>query len=443
MGLIELISSLYKNPELRKRFLYTIWLIIVFRSFAQVPATTLTNEEMNALLANNLIAGVLDLLAGGQVLSNFSIMAAGVLPFVMASFIVQISSIFIPTLQEWGREGEYGKEKLLRLQKVVTVILALLIAGAFTQLLNQPVGLPITSLRFYTPETILYTLYVISVILGGAMISVWLSELITEKGIDEGWKIIIFSGATLSVLESISQTIVERDIWLPQVPKLLIAISIALLLIVPILATIFLRDSQRRVPVQYGRRVRGKKVYQGQASYVPLPIHSYSVGLLPIYFALSLLALCAIIGYFLLGYFSRNFIIQIGNWLLAIANPLGNVYWILLFFIVFSYSVWINIITIRLSDIPGQLMRNGGFIPGVRPGIKTTEYILAVSNRIMVPGSLALALLVTALPNLYYYLTGQDGLVPILSMLIITNVVIDLIRGIEAKKLMSEYKGYF
>lgn len=438
--MLDSIRNAFSIPDLRRRILYTVWILIVFRIFAQLPVYQIEQAQLDALIADNLIVGFVDILAGGEVLTNFSVVAAGIFPYLTASLIVILATPFIPFLYELTQEGESGREKLQRYIYGLTIPLTLLFGWGLSQWLNQQIGLFPDGVRLFSRTSFLPSLSIMSALLAGSMLTVWFADLISENGIGQGPAIIVFGGTCVTLFRRMADVISNWNNWLN--PK---ELSLAVLIIVPIVCvwgTIVLLEGQRRIPVSYGRRVRGRQIYQGQSTYIPLQVMPGQNHFLPIYAANGSLILIGLMGASLVTFWPNGWINIFGMWMLRWVDPLGYIYWVLLFFGVIIFAIFYLNLYFEQAQLDISLQRNGGFIPGIMPGRKTRSYLRAVFYRIAIPGAAGLALLATVLPNLLYYFTGQDGLYIVISLMLLTPIVIDTMRQLESQLLMRNYEGF-
>jgi preprotein translocase subunit SecY len=454
--MIESVRNAFALPDLRRKILFTIFLMVIYRLVANipVPGVDLTfwdalNQGSDAFGSNNLL-GVLNLLSGGAV-SNFSVLAMGVYPYITASIIIQLLSPVIPYLQELDSEGESGRNKKNKLTYYLTIPLAILQAVGQINLVALSVGTTVSAILpqfgFGTAANILPTLATLLAMVGGTMFAIWLGELITENGIGQGISLIIFSG----IISQVPQNLIGLT-QLDSQTQVFAWISFILLTIVTILVIVVVQEGQRRIPVQYGRRVRGRKVYQGQSTHIPLRVNY--AGMIPIIFAQSIMTFPGLIASFFLpeaGVESSGFLQDIA---VGINNTFGQAqgfwYWFIFFLMVFAFTFFYTDVMVQQQKLPEMLQRNGGFVPGIRPGKKTEEYITKVVRRITFVGALFLAT-VAVLPGIVgaigYFVNMPDlnRSTLVLSgsgLIIIVGVIIDTMRQLEAQLLMRHYEGF-
>jgi preprotein translocase subunit SecY len=454
--MIDSVRSAFMLPDLRRRILFTLGLLVIYRLAANIPVPGVNLEAWLAFtsqsFADNQVIYFLDFLSGGAV-RNFSVMAMGVYPYITASIIIQLLTPVIPQLEELASEGESGRNKLNRYTYYLTVPLAFLQAVSQIRLVGFSYGnLELIMPNFgFAPDQLLATMTTLLAMLGGTMFAIWLGELITEDGIGQGISLIIFGGIVSGILPNIA-----RMFALPDVATQIFTFgSFVIITILTVLVIVIVQEGQRRIPVQYGRRVRGRKVYQGQSSYIPLKVNT--AGMIPIIFAQSILTFPPLIA----GLFVTNS----GSWLDTFAQSVaafGSVqdpstnpwlfffYWFFFFMLVVGFTFFYTDVMVRQQNIPQTLQRQGGFIPGIRPGKRTADYIMAVVRRITFAGAVFLGL-IAIMPGIMQALGSLLGLPGIeqsvlviggSGLIIVVGVVIDTMRQLEAQLLMRHYEGF-
>jgi preprotein translocase subunit SecY len=447
--MLQAVIRAIKLPDLRRRILFTIGMLLIFRAIAHIPVPNVnpdTLEQLRNELATNQLAQLLNLFAGGA-LQNFSVAAMGVYPYITASIIMQLLQPLIPALQELNKEGEQGRIKLNRYQMWLTIPLAYLQAYGQTLTLERtvnPTGDPTLSLfrsSFDIVGNFLPTFTVLTSMVAGTMLLVWLGEQINERGIGQGISVIIFGGIVSRLPAVILQGFqISQAGDVNTILGIIGFIAIALLTIVGI---ILIQEGQRRIPVQYAKRVRGNKVYGGQSSYIPLKVNM--AGMIPLIFAQSIIIFPGIVAswFFIPG--AEGFGNQIAGFFYNTFNPTGQgggiVYITLLFLLTVGFSYFYTVVLFTQQDIPDSLQRNGGFIPGIRPGKKTEEYLMRVLNRITLAGALFLGL-IAILPFLTQSVTGVQLGLGSTALLIVVGVAVDTMRQLEAQLVMRDYEGF-
>ncbi len=441
--MIQALRDALRLPDLRRRLFYTLLILVIFRAASHVPVPGLDRAALEQLLQGSSGASqlfnLLDLLSGGAV-ANYSILANGVYPYINATIIFQLLVPVIPALQKMmEEEGEAGRQKLNRWQYYITIPLAALQAWGQANIFSQLTGgQPILqNFGFDRPEHILPTISVLVAMTAGTMFAVWLGELITEQGIGNGLSLIIFGGIVARAPANIGRIYIT-DGWL----GILFFVIITALTVFVI---VYVQEGQRRIPVQYGKRVRGRRMYGGGSTYIPLRVNM--AGMIPLIFAQSFLTLPAVVAQFFVGSENAgvaNFANQVmgffsGNTTLWYTTLL---YALLYFGTVVGFTYFYTFVLVEQQDLPGVLQKQGGFIPGIRPGKKTADYINGVYRRITLVGALFLGG-VAVLP-FFTQLVMETSVLVITSagLLIVVGVVVDTMRQLEAQLLMRHYEGF-
>lgn len=439
--MIEAVRNAWNLPDLRKRILITVFILVIYRLAAHVPVPGVDRQALSMLLtgqsaASNLVA-ILDLLSGGAV-ANFSILAMGVYPYITASIIITLLQPIIPALQALSKEGEAGRNKINMYTYYLTIPMAalqavgqirLFSAGAFTG------GYPIMPDFGFGPDTWLASLTTLITMTAGTMFAVWLGELITERGIGNGLSIIIFGGIVSQIFPRIGQLVSDQQYWLRNLVIFLGVTAVTVFFIVVV------QEGTRRIPVQYGKRVRGRRQYTGGSTHLPLKVNT--AGMIPLIFAQSILTFPAVIAQFFIG--------SEAQWLASMANTVtdtfgqatGWIYWVVYFVFVVGFTYFYTDVMVQQQNLPEMLQKQGGFVPGIRPGRPTQDYLTGVTHRITLAGGLFLGI-VAVLPGIIQLFGIQANVLVIQSsgLLIVVGVVIDTMRQLEAQLLMRNYEGF-
>lgn len=418
----EKISIVLKDPAIRRRILFTLAALVVFRFLAVIPIPGIDVARLGSLLAGNQFLGLLNIFSGGG-LSNLSIVMLGVGPYITASIIMQLLTMMSPKLKQiYQEEGEAGRAKFSQYSRLLAVPLAIMQAFAFIRILQSQAVLPaLTGMEL---------LVNIVVIAAGSMFLMWIGELITEFGIGNGVSLLIFAGIVAALPTSLTQIAYSFD---PSQIPLYIGFLIAAILV--IVGVVTITEAERPIPVTYAKRVRGNKVYGGVSTYLPLRLNQS--GVIPIIFALSILLFPQMIFNFMAQ--STNPVVAdvAGKALVFMANPW--LYALIYFLLVFFFTYFYTAVTFDPQQISTNLQKNGAFIPGVRPGESTADYIAKILTRITLVGALFLGF-VAVLPLLMQGLTGITTLaIGGTALLIVVSVVLDLIKKIDAQASMREY----
>lgn len=414
-------------PELRRRIIFTLLMLLVYRMGVQIPTPGINGEALASFFAKNAstLFGMFNMFSGGA-LENFSIFALGIMPYISASIIIQLLTVVVPQLEALSKEGESGRRVITKYTRYGTVVLSL-IQGFFIasglEGMTSPNGVPVV----IDPSLQFKLLTVITLTSGTAFI-MWLGEQMTERGIGNGISIIIFSGIVARMPTAVGHTV---ELIKAGELSLIFTPVIVVMMLAVVAIIIFIETSQRRIPIQYAKRVVGRRVYGGQSSHLPLKINVS--GVIPPIFASSIMMFPATIGSF----------IKI-DWVQQISSALspGTVYYYLLdVSLIIFFCFFYTAVSFKPDDVAENLKKNGGFIPGIRPGKKTAEFLDKALVRITVIGAFYLSciclmptILVQKL-NVPFYFGGT-------ALLIVVGVAIDTISQIESHLVMRNYDGF-
>jgi preprotein translocase subunit SecY len=438
--MIEALRNALRLPDVRNKLLITGLILVIYQFAAHVPVVGVDRVALQQVLAGNAggIIGVLDLLSGGGV-RNFSVIANGVYPYITASIIFQLLVPIIPALEAIQREPG-GQERLQRYTYYLAIPMAILQAIAQIQIFSSLGGGGFTPIIPDFGVNPVLSLAVIVTMTAGTMFAIWLGELITEQGIGNGLSIIIFSGIVAQAPGRLVQLLTSST-HAPVDLVLFVAI-----ILVSLLAIIFVQEGVRRIPVQYGKRVRGRKQYGGASTHIPLRVNP--VGMIPLIFAQSIITFPAIIA----NLFPEG---PVGDYITnTFGQQNGLTYWLTFFALVVGFTFLYTDIMVLNQNLSENLQRQGGFIPGIRPGKRTQEYIQNVTRRITLVGALFLGV-IAVVPGLVQLFNGvlypaeavntNLNAASVLSgsgLIIVVGVVIDTMRQLEAQLVMRNYEGF-
>jgi preprotein translocase subunit SecY len=440
--MIQALRNALRLPDLRRRIFYTLLILVIFRAASHVPVPGIDRVALQQMVQGTTGAAqfvnLLDLLSGGAV-ANYSVLANGVYPYINATIILQLLTPVIPALQRiMEEEGEAGRRRINRWTYFLTIPLGALQAYGQAQLFNTAGAQPILPrFGFGQPEYILPTVAVLVTMTAGTMFAVWLGDLISEQGIGNGLSLIIFGGIVSRMPTNVAR-IYTTDRWLGLLFFLILTALIVLVIV-------YVQEGQRRIPVQYGKRVRGRRMYAGGSSHIPLRVNT--AGMIPLIFAQSFLTFPAVVAQFFIG--SENQ--AVADFAASAMNFFSGrpsewyttvLYGLLFFFTVFGFTYFYTFVLVEQQDLAGTLQKQGGFIPGIRPGRWTEDYINKVYRRITLVGALFLGG-IAVLPFItQLFMETQVLLITSSGLLIVVGVVIDTMRQLEAQLLMRHYEGF-
>jgi len=415
---LSALSNILKITELRQKVVFTLAMFLVFRAGTHIPVPGVDVSVIEQMFTSGNLFGLLDLFSGGA-LSKFSIFAMSITPYINASIIMQLITIVVPTFEQWSKEGEEGRKKLTQITRYGTVLLG------FIQAIGMAIGLKAAIINPGIASTLLIAL----TLTAGTTFLMWLGEQITEKGIGNGISLIIFAGIVSRLPDGVYMLYQYLTAGTINLFNVLLFAIIALAMIVLVIA---ISQGQRRIPVQYAKRVVGRKTYGGHSTHIPLKVNQ--AGVIPIIFASSVLMFPVTIAQFVdiawvktvAGYF-------------AWGTPLQTLlYALLIIFFTYFYTA----VTLNISDMAENMKKYGGFIPGLRPGKPTADYLDRVMTRITLAGSIFLAG-IAILPNFIAAVTNIPGLnFGGTALLIVVGVALDTMKQIEAIVLMRHYQGF-
>jgi len=419
--LLETVRNLFKIPDLKKRLIFTASMIIVVRLGSHLPLPGIDKEAMANLFTQGGILGFFDLFAGGA-LSRFSIFALGIMPYINASIIMSLLQSVVPILEQWSKEGEEGRNKITKITRYFTVVLAVVQAFGISFWLQNMGVLMITGLS--------YRFLLVITLTAGTCFLMWLGEQITDFGIGNGISIIIFVGIIARIPTQIIKTIKLVSIGEIGLVALLGLLAIFVLVIGGVVA---IQQGQRRIPVQYAKRVIGRRMYGGQGTHIPLRVNQ--AGVIPIIFASAILLFPATIAQF----FQNITFMKSLSEALSPGKPLYlTLYAILIIIFTFFYSA----ITFNPANLADNMKKYGGFVPGIRPGKNTANYIDHIMTRITLSGALFLAV-IAIIPNILIKVTGITTFYfGGTSILIMVGVALETVQQIESHLLMRHYEGF-
>lgn len=416
--MLDSFRDTFRLPDLKRRILFTLAALFVYRLGAHVPTPGVDAAALGRLFDQGSILGFLDLFAGGA-LSRFSIFALGVTPYINSSIVMQLLAVVVPSIEKLQKEGEEGRKKIVQWTRYGTIIFAFIQAVGMTGWLR---GLGIYTGSFM--DIILVSLTLTT----GAVAVMWLGEIMSDHGIGNGISLLIFAGIVVRIPEAVVRTF--SLVRIGEMNALVLLLAIAVMLAV-VAGCVMLQEGQRRLPVQYAKRMVGNKMYGGQSSFIPLRVNT--AGVIPIIFASSVL----LFPYTVAGLFQNSAARAVQQAM----SPNSPIYMVLYVIMIVFFSYFYTAVVFKPEDISNNMKKNGGFILGIRPGKPTTDYIEKVMGRITLGGAVALAIIavvptmMTGIMNINTFYFGGTAVI------IVVGVALDTVHQIEGQLLMRHYEG--
>lgn len=427
------VKNMMRVSDLRRRIIYTLLALVVFRIGSFIPVPNINVEVLEQIAENNVL-GFLNTFTGGA-LENFSIFAMGIMPYITASIIVQLLTMdVIPKFAQWAKEGEAGRRKLTQVTRYGTVVLALVqsfgLAIGFDNLFGGPGVEFVQNKGFFT-----YLLIALTLTAGTAFL-MWLGEQITEKGIGNGISIIIFAGIAAGIPNAAQQIYVTQLVNAgDQLVLNIVKVAVIVLAVIVIVAgVVFIQQGVRKIPVQYAKRVVGRKMFGGQSTHIPLKVNA--AGVIPVIFAVSLVFFPKQIATFWAGH-------PVADWFIKHFDTTAALGMFLYVILIIGFTYFYTFVQINPVQLADQMKKNGGYIPGIRPGKTTATYLTRIMNRITLAGALFLAA-VSVLPVFFTTLAELPTSVQIggTSLLIVVGVALETMKQIESQLIKRHYKGF-
>lgn len=416
--MLSTLVNAWKVPDLRKRMLFTLIMLLIFRLGSHIPVPNVNTDIIRGYLGQGQLLGFFDIMSGGA-FRDFTIFAMSIIPYVNSSIIFSLLVIAIPSLEKLQKEGEAGRKKIAQYTRYGTIILALIQAVGMTFGLRGAV---------INPTAFNMTLIVLTLTAGTAFL-MWLGEQITDKGIGNGISLIVFAGIISRIPDMIAQTIQYIG---GATISLFGGIGFWLIILVLIVAVVGMQEAQRRVPVQYAKRMVGRKMYGGQSSHIPM--RPLQAGVIPIIFGLSIVGFPLQIAAF---WPKSGFATFVNHYF----NYTGFTYNFVDFFLIVFFTFFYTAIIFNPTDVADNMKQYGGFVPGIRPGKPTSDYLTKIMNRITLVGGIFLAV-ITIIPMIMVSITGLNISFGGTAILIAVGVAIDTVKQMEGQMLMRNYQGF-
>ncbi|QQG52718.1 MAG: preprotein translocase subunit SecY [Candidatus Falkowbacteria bacterium] len=422
--MFDKLIQIWKAKEVRNKILYVLGMLVVFRLAAHIPIPGVNQTALHNLFASNQILGLMNLFSGGG-METFSIVMMGVAPYITSSIIFQLLGMIVPQIEEMQKE-ESGRQKINMWTRWLTVPLGILQSYGMITLLRRSSSGILGNVSTFDFISILIT------ITAGTMLLMWIGELITEQKVGNGISLIIFAGIVAALPQMLQQIIVTFD-----QSQLFMLIGFVVIAIITVVGVVVINEGQRNIPVQYARQIRGNRAFGGTSTHLPLRVNM--AGVIPIIFAVSVVLFPSMIAQFLV-HAKTAWIASAANGVISLFNN-QLFYGIIYFLMVFAFTYFYTEVIFHPSQIAENLQKQGGFIPGIRPGKNTSDYLAATTHKIILVGALFLGL-IAVLPLVMQAVTGiQAFAIGGTSLLIVVSVVIETVKQIEAQLTMREYDG--
>lgn len=425
MGMLKTVAQAWKIPEIRSKMIFTLLMLVVFRIGSNIPVPNIDRSVLSDMFSGDTgLFELFDLFSGGS-FSNFTIFALSITPYITASIIIQLLTAF-PYFERLAKEGVEGRKKMAQITRYLTVVLALI----------QSIGLTVGLFRSAVIDRSVFSIVVIILVLtAGTAFLMWLGEQINDKGVGNGISLIIFAGIVARIpsgIRSLALSLEEGSI------SVVTLIVFAIVAIAVTAVVVLIQEGQRRIPVQYAKRVVGRKMYGGQSTHIPIKVNQS--GVIPIIFALSLLQFPLTITYF---FPNTAFTEWVTKWLSPSGNPGVWIYGVLNIVLIIFFTYFYTAITFNPAEVADRMKANGGFIPGIRPGKATEEYLQKVMSRITIVGAIFLAIIATLPTILSVMVPSLSGIhFGGTSLLIAVGVALDTVRQLENQMIMRNYQGF-
>ena len=420
--MLETFRNAWKVEDLRKKIIYTLIMLLIYRVGSIIPIPGVNVEYISQQVNNISLLGMLDFL-NGQNFSNFTIFAMGISPYITSSIIMQLLCVAIPALERLQKEGEEGRKKIAQITRVVTIALGCIMA------IGILVGLGSGAMYRGAEANFLDYLLVFLSLAAGTALTMWIGEHITENGVGNGISLLIFVGIIASFPGEVYtgiQSVIAKPVTAWFIPLVVVGI------LVLVVGIVFVDGGQRRIPVQYAKRMVGRKMYGGQSTYIPLKVNSS--GVMPLIFAISIIQFPGLIAQF---WPTSAFALWYGKWF----STSSWLYMLVYALLILGFTYFYTMISFNPVEMSKNLQQNGGFIPGIRPGKPTADYLTRISNRITLFGAIFLAV-IAVIPSAILAIAGVRAPFTASGILIVVSVALETTQQLEAQMMMRHYKGF-
>ena len=419
------LAKTWNSPDLKKKIIFTALMIVLFRLTAHIPVAGIDTSSLKTLFAQSQLLGLLDIFSGGT-LANFSIMALGLNPYINASIILQLLTMVFPKLEELSKEGEFGREKINQYTRFLTVPLSALQSFGMYALLRNS--------RIIDTLDPLHLLGLVITMTAGSILVMWIGELISERGIGNGISLLIFAGIVGRLPVVLGQTFVSLETT--NIANIAIFLILAIIVVAGV---IFINEASRQITIQYAKRIRGGKLYGGQSTHLPLRINQ--AGVIPIIFAVSLVLLPSLLGQFL-SRVPNPVLANLSSGLSSFFTPNSLTYNITYFILVIGFTYFYTAVVFNPQKIADEIKKHGGFIPGIRPGTPTAQYLNHIITRITLAGAVFLGI-IAILPSIAQGVSNTPALtIGGTGILIVVSVILETTKNLESQLVMRSYDVY-
>ena len=420
--MLETFRNAWKVEDLRKKIIYTLIMLLIYRVGSIIPIPGVNVEYISQKVNNISLLGMLDFI-NGQNFSNFTIFAMGISPYITSSIIMQLLCVAIPALERLQKEGEEGRKKIAQITRVVTIALGCIMA------IGIIVGLGSGAMYRGAEANFLDYLLVFLSLAAGTALTMWIGEHITENGVGNGISLLIFVGIIDSFPGEVYtgiQSVIAKPVTAWFIPLVIVGI------LVLVVGIVFVDGGQRRIPVQYAKRMVGRKMYGGQSTYIPLKVNSS--GVMPLIFAISIIQFPGLIAQF---WPTSAFALWYGKWF----STSSWLYMLVYALLILGFTYFYTMISFNPVEMSKNLQQNGGFVPGIRPGKPTADYLTRISNRITLFGAIFLAV-IAVIPSAILAIAGVRAPFTASGILIVVSVALETTQQLEAQMMMRHYKGF-
>lgn len=422
---LDKIIQIWKAKDLRNNILFVMAMLVIFRAAAHVPIPGVDVSALRDIFEGNQVLGLMNMFSGGS-MQNFSVVMMGIAPYITASIIFQLLGMIIPSLEEMQKE-EQGRQKITMWTRWLTVPLAAMQSFGMITLLRRSATGVLVDVSFFDLFAMIIT------ITAGTIFLMWIGELITEKNIGNGISLLIFAGIISNLPQAISANMINFS-----ADKIFFLGGFGLVALLTVIVVVIISEGQRNIPVQYAKQVRGGRTHGGSTTHLPLRVNM--AGVIPIIFAISVVIFPSMIARFFM-YANTDWVRNLANWTIEVLNPNGIVYAVVYFLLVFAFTFFYTEVVFHPDQIAENLQKQGGFIPGIRPGKNTADYLQKTIHKIVFVGALFLGVIAIMPLAMQYFMKDANLVVGGTSLLIVVSVVIETVKQIESQLSMREYEA--